>query len=466
MTRPLSSARESTIAIVGGGFSGSLTAVNLMRKHTSDKALQIILIERSERIAKGVAYGTLCPLHLLNVPAKDMSALPELSDHFLNWARNKDSSISEETFVPRMLFGEYIEWLLNDTVSALPQNIKYRRIKGEVSSISTQQGLSRLHLTGEPEAITADRIVLALGNLVPANPRIENMEFYKSASYLRDPWLKSSLSDLNPQSAVLLIGTGLTMVDKALELKSLGHKGLIHALSRHGLMPHVHLPELPAFPPATSLEPLPGSVREALRLTRDLISETEANGGDWRHVIDALRPVTQKIWQLWSESERRRFIRHLRCYWDVHRHGIAPGVGSMIDTMLKEGQLIIHAARLVSISEQNSGVDVRIRRRGKEDLENLNVARVINCTGADSNVKTIDEPLLKQLQEQGLLCSDALGLGPLLSKDWALVDARAKESQVLYALGPMLKGLLWESIAVPELRVQAAQLAEHLIHRL
>jgi uncharacterized NAD(P)/FAD-binding protein YdhS len=456
---------QITIAIIGGGFSGCLTAVNLVRKHTSSSLLKIILIERSERIAKGVAYGTLCPLHLLNVPAHDMSALSDVSDDFLKWAKRKDSSVTESTFVPRMHYGEYIEWLLNETIATLPPTVQFIRLTGEVRSISIADGAERanLELAGQADAVSADRVVLALGNLAPANVRIENQDFYKSRRYVRDSWVKSSLSDLNPQSSILLIGTGLTMIDKALELRSKGHKGTIHALSRHGLMPNVHLPSLPPSPIPINPLPLPKTAVDALALVRRLISDAESSGANWRHVIDAFRPLTQEIWQLWNESERRRFIRHVRCFWDVHRHGVAPGVGTIIDTMLKDGQLRIHAARLISMNEQEEGVDVTFRRRGKAEKEHFIVDRVINCTGADSNVKTIAEPLVAQLREHGLLCSDALGLGPRVTNEWALIDVNGEASHVLYAVGPLLKGLLWESIAVPELRVQAAQLAEHLI---
>jgi uncharacterized NAD(P)/FAD-binding protein YdhS len=455
----------TTIAIIGGGFSGTMTAVQLLRKKIT-QPLKVILIERNERIAKGVAYGTLCPLHLLNVPAKDMSAFPDDSQHFFKWAKEQDAAVTEATFVPRMRYGAYIEHILNDTLSHKASNIEFRRLHGEVNNISltenVQQG--RIELANGEEVV-ADRIVLALGNLAPANVRIKDPKFYTSKNYVRDSWSKASLPAISADAPILLVGTGLTMIDKALELKLQGHKGTIYALSRHGYLPNVHIPGIVRLPVPFEENKLPTTVLELTKFIRKLVSKVEASKeANWRQAVDSIRPVTQELWKLWNDTEKRRFIRHMRCIWDVHRHRIAPEVGAMIDTMIKSGQLKIVAARVVSMEENAQGIKVTISPRGKKNEETLEVARVINCTGADSNVKTIDEPLVEQLRNAGLLLSDSFGLGPTISTNWALIDKEGKPSEVLYVVGPLLKGKLWESIAVPELRGQAAQLADHLIN--
>lgn len=456
--------KPMTIAIIGGGFSGTMTAVQLMRKKVS-YPLKVILIERNERIAKGVAYGTLCPLHLLNVPAKDMSAFPDNSQHFFKWAKEQDPSVTEATFVPRMRYGAYIEHILNDTLCHKAANIDFRRLHGEVKTIelidSNSQG--RIELKDGQEII-ADRIVLALGNLAPANVRIKDPQFYASKNYVRDSWSKAPLPAISADAPILLVGTGLTMIDKALELKLQGHKGTIHALSRHGYLPNVHIPGITRLPVPFDPKELPTTVRDLTKRIRTLVKKVEStNEANWRQAVDSIRPVTQELWKLWNDTEKKRFIRHMRCIWDVHRHRIAPEVGAMIDTMIKSGQLNIHAGRVISIEEKGADIAVTICRRGKHNEEILTVSRVINCTGADSNVKTIDEPLVDQLRKADILLADNFGLGPKITDNWALIDKDGKTSDVIYVVGPLLKGQLWESIAVPELREQAAQLADHLI---
>ena len=453
--------RALTIAIIGGGFSGTMTAVQLMRK-TLSHPLKVLLIERNDRIAKGVAYGTMCPLHLLNVPAKDMSAFPDESQHFFKWAKDHDPSVTEATFVPRMRYGAYIEDILNETLSHKAANIEFRRVHGEVQSIHITRDGTQGKIQFANGEVIADRIVLALGNLAPANVRIKNPNFYTSPNYVRDSWSKTTLPPIANDAPILLIGTGLTMIDKALELKLLGHKGTIYALSRHGYLPNVHIPGIARLPMPFEPTKLPKTVLSLTKQIRKLVKDVEKDA-NWRQAVDSIRPVTQELWQLWNDSEKKRFIRHMRCIWDVHRHRIAPEVGAMIETMVKAGQLKLIAARVVSIAENASDIKVTILPRGKGEEETLSVKRVINCTGADSNIKTIDEPLVEQLRNEGLLLSDNFGLGPNITNNWSLIDKQGKPSNVLYVVGPLLKGQLWESIAVPELRTQAAQLADHLI---
>ena len=455
--------KPMTIAIIGGGFSGTMTAVQLMRKTTHP--LRVILIERNERIAKGVAYGTLCPLHLLNVPAKDMSAFPDDNQHFFKWAKEQDPSVTEATFVPRMRYGAYIEHILNETLSHKKATIEFRRLQGEVKNIQiADDGKSGSIDLAYGERVIADRIVLALGNLAPANVRIKDAKFYTSENYVRDSWSKAPLPKMPVDAPMLLVGTGLTMIDKALELKLSGHKGIIYALSRHGYLPNVHIPGIVRLPVPFESNNLPTTVLALMKQIRQLVKSVEAsNEANWRQAVDSIRPVTQELWKRWSDTEKRRFIRHIRCLWDVHRHRIAPEVSAMIDTMIKDGQLKIIAARVISMEETTTDIKVTISPRGKKQEEVLSVQRVINCTGADSNVKTIDEPLVEQLRNAGLLCADVFGLGPTITDTWALVDKQGQASSVVYVVGPLLKGQLWESIAVPELRGQAAQLAEHLI---
>jgi uncharacterized NAD(P)/FAD-binding protein YdhS len=261
----------------------------------------------------------------------------------------------------------------------------------------------------------------------------------------------------------MLIGTGLTMVDTVLSLAEQGHEGRIHALSRHGLLPHVHRPGVVAGKPVDL--PEPRRVRSLLGvLRREVRSARE--GADWRGVMDALRPVTASMWRELPESERRRFLRHLRAFWDVHRHRMAPEVGETIAQLQRVGLLRLHAARVRGFRVTDAEwVTVRVRPRGWTDEAMFRVHHVINCTGPDASIAR-GHPLLRGLLEAGLAQPDALGLGLATDAEGALLDAAGHVSEGLFTLGPLRRGDLWESTAIPEIRVQAQVLSLRMLERL
>jgi uncharacterized NAD(P)/FAD-binding protein YdhS len=455
-----------TIAIVGSGFSGTMLAVHLLRKATQGH-LRVVLIEKGSRFAKGVAYGTMCPLHLLNVPAGDMTAFPDQPQHFFNWAKAQDPSTQTTTFVQRLLYGRYIEQLLNEADESKAVNIKFEKVHDEVVAIDlAADGKSAEVKLAGGKSIAANRVVLALGNFAPGNPPVKDMSFYQSKRYFQDPWLCDAIDD--PDEAVLLIGTGLTAVDKALQLHASGHSGVIYMLSRHGLMPQVHKIGLTKLPVPFDVQNLPKSARELFHFLRVKAKEAGNSGNgteslDWRQVVDSIRPVTQKIWQGFPPEEQKKFIRHLRCLWDVHRHRIAPDVGAAIEKMKNAGVLQLIAARIIKYKEDENGVDITIRPRFSNEEKVIRVSAVINCTGPEPNYSRITEPMIVSLYKQGIIGSDPMRLGMHVAESYALKDKNGKVSEVFFTLGPPLKGLLWESVAVPELRVQAAKLADELV---
>jgi uncharacterized NAD(P)/FAD-binding protein YdhS len=250
-------------------------------------------------------------------------------------------------------------------------------------------------------------------------------------------------------------------MDVAITLRGRGFRGTIHILSRRGLLPQTHKAAAP-WPPFWA-ERSPRTVRGLLRLIRKEVEAAEKAGSGWRAVIDSLRPFTQEIWRSLSFKERRRFLRHVRPYWDVHRHRIAPAIGARIASQIQDGQIEIHAGRIQAYAEDIDGVEVTYRDRESGQLERLRVDRVINCTGPESDCRKVDDPLLTNLMRQKLARPDPLFLGLDVSPDGALIDAHGDVSDLLYAIGPVRKGSLWETIAVPELRVQVSDLSRLLL---
>ena len=447
-------AERPTVAIIGGGFSGSMLAVELLRRAAAD--VSVVLIERRPVPGRGVAYSTQFEGHLLNVRAKNMSARADVPDHFVKWTqRHYSSSVKPDDFLPRTIYGQYVSSQLREAATVTAAD--FRCIQDEAVSLARTGNRFLIHLA-DGQAVIADKVVLALGNFPPADLQISG-KTSTSSRYVANPWSANAFSSATQDTSVLLIGSGLTSVDVTVELRARGFEGTIHMLSRRGLLPQCHA-AVP-FPPFPT-ENTPRTVRGLLRLIRLQVNTAQERGSNWRAVIDSLRPVTQQIWRSLPLVEQRRFLRHLRSYWDVHRHRIAERIADQLKLQLRSGQIQMHAGRITGYRESAVGVEVTYRERKSEQLVKLLVDRVVNCTGPEGDYRRISSPLVLDLMEQNLARPDALSMGLDVADDGAVLDSEGAPSRCLYALGPLRKGKLWESIAVPELRVQVAELASLL----
>ncbi len=435
------------VAIVGGGASGTLVAVQLLRQARGP--WRIALVERSGALARGLAYGPAESCHLLNVPAAGMSALPEDPGHFVRW-----SGAAPDAFVPRAVYGTYLEALLTEAHARAAPGVTLQFVCGEAVSAAVQDGAVRIALR-EGREIDARGAVLALGNLSGPDLAVPDGGLYASALYRRSPWERGALDGVPPEAEVLLLGSGLTMVDAALALQRRGHRGRILALSRHGLLPHVHGDASGPARPRIGASGVRGLLRALRGATRQ--------GRDWRPAFDALRPVTQRIWSRLSDAERRRFLRHLRAHWDVHRHRMAPEAGAAVARLQARGQLRVHAGRMQSFAVAGGSAVALYRPRGERPSRELRAARVVNCTGPASSLADVRHPLVGSLLAQGLARPDALGMGFSTDRDGALLGGARG---LLFTLGALRRGELWESTAIPELRSQARTVAERLVDSL
>lgn len=447
------------IAIIGGGFSGAMVATHLLRLATAP--LSIDLIEPRPSLGAGLAYGTANPRHLLNVPAKRMSAFSDDPEHFLRWLI-RHGDYHADSFAPRELYGAYVRAVLETAIADAPSSARLKWIRSEASAV-LPAGSSAVIELKNGESLRADRIVLALGNFPPSDPPVADRTFYRGKSYIRHAWRPEALEALEPTVPVLLIGSGLTMLDVVLALQDREHRGVIHVISRHGLLAQGYQshPPYPSFLPmavtSTTLHALLGRVRRE-------VARAAAAGHDWRAVIDALRPQTPALWQALPPAEQRRFLRHLRPYWDAHRHRVAPEAIAVLDRLRRSQQLQIHAGRIRAYQEHREGVRVAYRPRRSDAPVHLQVDRVINCTGLECDYRRLRRPLITHLLESGLSRPDPLCLGLDTDADGRLLDAEGRASSLLYTLGPPCKGRLWETTAVPEIRGQAQALAQRLLH--
>ena len=433
------------VAIIGGGFSGALQAINLL-KHQGPRAT---LIERRDTTARGIAYSAAHPDHLLNVRAANMSALPQYPDHFERWLEQRHPGLAGG-FAPRLVYGDYLAGLLDEARLAAAERLTL--LQAEAIDLVTQGESWRIALA-DGRTITADAVVLAPGNLPPHIPPEISPRNLPPGVFASDPWSKDVAEGLTDRDQVLVIGTGLTMIDIALLLDARGFRGKILALSRRGLIPRAH-----ARTEASRLDQRPSP--DAVGLLRHVRARADHVG--WRAAVDELRPYTEGLWAAAELNERERFLRHLRAWWDVHRHRVAPQVAAKIRTMVEAGRLKIVAGKLVDISTHGDGACVRYRERAQDGIAALQVRRIINASGPQGDLLRTEDPLLRRLLERGLIRPDPLHIGLDVTQQSEVIGRDGVSFPTLLAIGPMTRGTFWEIVAVPDIRRQTWAVARKL----
>jgi uncharacterized NAD(P)/FAD-binding protein YdhS len=445
--------KTQRIAVIGGGASGVIVAANLVRA-MSGRA-DIVLVERRPQLGQGLAYSTSEPTHLLNVRAFNMSAFPDEPDHFVIWLQQHGpmlgiGSPTRFCFVPRIVYGAYIASLLHEDAAD-----GVRVLRDDCIDLAEESDGVRLGFASGG-TLKADIALLATGHDVRSAAELGQAAI--------NPWAPGALDGFDAESPLLLVGTGLTMVDVVLSLNRRGHRGRVVALSRRGLRPATHRAVR-----TVELErgevPFATPVSQLMRWLRDFVASVEAEGADWRSAIDALRPYTRSIWQAMTADERRRFLRHARPWWDVHRHRMAPAISEKIDNLLAEDRLSIVAARVLTTEPRKNGFVVRLRRRGSARDETLEVASIIDCSGLPDDPRRSTNGVIRSLFARGLARTDALAIGLDVADDGGVIDACGKPSQRVFAVGPLARGAFWEMVAIPDIRTQCAELADRIARR-
>lgn len=429
------------VAVIGAGASGTIQALHLVR----EGAGRVTLIERARVPGRGTAYGTTRPEHLLNVTAARMIVYPDDPGHFARWFAGRTGGAPDD-YAPRTLFGDYLCELKDAAGDAIDI------ITGEAVDVVRTGAGEEIHLA-DGRIVQADAVILALGNLRPTTPPGVDPERLGTA-YVDDPWFGGFAGTLDDRDTILLLGTGLTAIDAALTLDATGFRGRILALSRRGLAPRSHVrrrDESDARP----------DYPETLSGLLHAFRKHSAKVG-WRAAVHEMRPVTQTLWTSAALPTKLRFLRHLRPWWDVHRHRIAPAVASRIAELEAEGRLQFAAGRVRSIAPDGSGLAVTWQPRSGQHLEQMRVRYAVNCTGPDLGLANTGDPLLAKLRGAGRIRPDPCRLGLNVDTGSRVIDAFGHSSRTLYAIGPITRGQFWESIAVPDIAVQARDVAAQI----
>jgi uncharacterized NAD(P)/FAD-binding protein YdhS len=426
--------------IIGGGYSGTMLAAELSRRGVSS-----VIVDNSGRAGRGTAYSTPEEAHLLNVIAGRMGAWADRPGDFAEAVAAE--GYRPEDYVPRRRYGEYLGKILDETTtSGLASVVAGNAVSAERGGDGWTIGLA------DGSRVRGKALILAQGNQAP-----QPLAFVRGISpehFVNDPWSEVGRAAITRAAAsggdILVIGTGLTMVDVVLSLDEARHRGRIVAVSRRGLTPRAHADFDPV--PVT-LESVPqGSLLGLWRWLRQRAAET-----GWRAAVDSLRPHSHALWQSLSGPQKQRFMRHARPWWDVHRHRIAPEVVARIRRLIELSQLEIIAGRIVDAWTANGRLSVSINRRGKTAAVDHEFALAVNCTGPLGSISQSEDPLLRNLIETGVAKADELDLG-------LLVDGRSRieGSDRVWAVGPLSKGKYWEITAVPDIRGQVADVARQV----
>jgi uncharacterized NAD(P)/FAD-binding protein YdhS len=463
MTNRDSDAAGRTIIIVGAGYSGAFTAVNLLRD-PAFKGGRVILVDHSPPFGRGLAYRIWDDNMLLNVPAGNMSALANDPNHFVEYCQRIDPAFNASTFISRRIYGDYLEQTLAEAEknsSAILQ-----KVQGEVIAVQGQSAAqSFLVQLADGQQWGADQVVLALGHFLPRPPQ-SAANLAVTQAYFNNPWDYAALNHIAPDCPVAILGAGHTAIDTLFRLTNSGNTRKVFLLSRRGLLPHshrlAHKPNIQtAFPPY--LTNIPNTIRAYVRAIRQEIEQRTRVGGDWRDVINALRAHTPTIWGKLPDTERRKFLARIAPFWDIHRHRLAPSAYLRLAQMRQSGRVETIAGQILGYEVCGDNVTIRIKQKKDHAIREVVVGAVVNCTGPTYDLSTLANPLVKQLRQDGLLTQDALKIGLKVDEQYQVIDQNGRAVPNLFYVGPMLKAKYWEAIAVPELRIHTFKLAKQLL---
>ncbi|WP_283188226.1 FAD/NAD(P)-binding protein [Pseudomonas sp. PMCC200344] len=460
--------RHADILIVGGGLSGAMLAAQLLRLPGKR---QVLVIEPRAELGRGEAYSAVELGHTLNGNAARMSVDPDNADDLTQWLTeyiaaggwpesDKQHVPVSELFPPRGIFGLYVQQRLAEAQAVGVLNgSTVEHVRAEVIDLQTRDDSALLTLS-DGQHLQGAFAVLATGMFPAARtPQTESSGLNAAAL---DPWDVAAMQQLDPQSTVLIIGSGLTMVDAVVSLEQAGHRGPIEVFSRHGLLPHVRR-QPPVWVDFLAEDQSIRTPRQLVRELRRHCRDAIAQGIDWQAPLDTVRAHIGRLWNQATDVQRRQFVRHVRPWWECHHHRSPPMSAELVERLHKEGRLRIHAASFKGLEPSADGaVSIRVRRRGESETTVVSGAALINSSGIEYDWRRVARPLPQQLLARGLVRPGPLALGIAAALDGAVLDADEHVASRLFAMGPPLRGMWWESTAVTDVASQAKALAARL----
>lgn len=451
------SSDRGRVLIVGGGFSGAMTAVRLLAR-TDGPA--VVLIEPDHALPRGPAYGCASERRLLNVHAGAMSAFAERPLDFVEFAAGRRPDVGPKDYLPRPLYGDYLARTLDAAIAAADRG-RFQRIAATARTAEMRKGAETgFTIETDQGPVSGDALVVCTGAPGAKLPRCWPADAADDPRFVAD----SRRRAFGPEDAldlVLVIGTGLTMIDVALDVAAASRTAGILALSRRGLLPEAHTES-----PASPIDPSTWDARALIGLpagevVRRIKAALVGAGPDWRNVIAALRPVTNDLWRSFSVDGRNVMLRRWFSRWNVVRHRTAPTADDVLVTLRAAERLELARGTLVALERTPRGAPLRAVFRDRAGrLRELRPTLCVNATGPDFDVANAPSSFPAALIRTGLAAPGPLGLGLDVLSNGAMVGPDGRPTKGAYVVGPLRFGAEFETSAVPELRVQAATAAE------
>ncbi len=443
------------VAVVGSGFSAISLVTNLLERLPATASIAIVGDDSA--FGRGTAYRTELHLHRLNVPAARMSAFADKPNDFLDWLAKRGRAVDGTTFASRNDYGLYLRDTLASLLRSQSQRARVDFVKAKAMSCLSCEKDRTIFRLSDGRELEAANVALCLGVGNASLPRLTSgADIALLRRVVRNPWRLGWLSRVGADDTIAILGSGLTMIDQVLSLRNKGHRGKIHVLSRRGLAPHPHSPT-----PVQAIEPaLQDDRREISQILSDLRRQVRG-GAAWRGVMEGLRHQTQLLWQSLSQEHRSRFLRHALAWWNIHRHRIAPQVHEVFDALVQDGTVTVHAGFVSKITRQGDENSLVYRKRGTSDEVSLVFDWMVNCTGME-RAGIGHSPLLQHMREQDMLEIDPLGLGVKVDDKSRVLSCDGSPRPGLFAVGALTAGQFWEITAVPDIRNQTRQVAEHI----
>ena len=443
------------VVVVGSGFSAIAVVCNLVRKFPPSASIAVIGDDPG--FGRGTAYRTEMHLHRLNVPAARMSLFMDRPADFVEWLRRTKRPSRDADFASRSDYGLYVRDTLADLLRHRADRCRVDFIKAKATGCVERYPGALGFLLEHGGEIAGRHVVLCLG-LGNAKLPVDTggLGIATRSHVIENPWRLSWLTHVGPQDRVCILGSGLTMIDQVLGLRSHGHRGRIDVLSRRGLAPHGHARD-PKPPAAIEIDAKAATLSQILHNIRRQVR----SGTDWRSLMDGLRHRTQGIWQDLAPAERSRFLRHALPWWNIHRHRVAPDIYDRFEQLRQQGVIDFHAGYLKKLTDAGDRIDIEYRKRGGRETCVLSVDWIVNCTGME-RAGLAHSPLLQEMRRQGFVVADPLGLGISVDRNSQALNSEGGVQSKLYAVGALTAGQFWEITAVPDIRAQAEQVAAQI----
>lgn len=454
------------VVVIGGGLTGAAFALHLLRDH--DPACGIVLVEPSSTLGAGLAYSTTDPVHRVNVAAGRMSLFSELPDHFDAWLHRQDMPKADphgvmpdgRLYPRRALYGRYVDETLRTASGTARAGLRHVRQRA-VSALPEDGGFEvRLD---DGETLHADLLVLAVSHTAPDLPRFLQ-GVADAPGLVADPWKADALEAVPREGDVLVVGTGLTGCDVIASLRGRGRPGRIIAVSRRGLLPRPRT-QLPVEPFGSFDRDPSDTALALLRRVRGAVGEAVRLGRPWEDVIDALRKQARTVWGSLPVPERRRLLRHLRPFWDVHRFQLAPQIDRVVRDGLSDGGIELLAATPLSAERLDTGLQAGFRvilhPRGAPPEQRIEreVASIVNCTGPGHRSVVDRHPVLRTLRDAGALEADPFALGIAVDTHSRVMRPGDPAWDNLFVVGPLARGTHGELMGLPQVSTQPREVA-------